>query len=65
MVLLGDAMRRAECLQKSRLMRFGAYTGWMESRLSQERWRILLGVYSRTFWCYVEAGPGGLRHRHL
>jgi len=51
-------------------MRFeDAYTGWTQSRLSQEEAADLLGVCSRTFRRYVdryeEAGLEGLRDRRL
>ena len=63
-------MRRTEWLQETRLMRFeDAYTGWTQSRLTQEEAADLLGVCSRTFRRYVdryeEAGLEGLRDRRL
>ena len=63
-------MRRAEWLQETRLMRFeDAYTGWTDSRLTQEEAADLPGVYSRTFRHHVdryeEAGLEGLRDKRL
>ena len=63
-------MSRAEWLQGAGLMRFeDAYTGWTDSRLTQEEAADLPVVCSRTFRRavdrYEEAGLEGLRDKHL
>ncbi|MFA4915687.1 MAG: helix-turn-helix domain-containing protein [Syntrophales bacterium] len=63
-------MRRTELLQEIRKMRFEeVYSGWTESRLTQEEGAQILGVCSRTFRRYVDRyedeGLNGLQDKRL
>lgn len=63
-------MRWTEMLQEIRKMRFEeVYSGWRESRLTQEEAALILGVCDRTFRRYIdryeEAGIEGLSDKRL
>lgn len=63
-------MRRTEMLQEIRKMRFEeVYSGWSESRLSQEEAALILGVCDRTFRRYIDRyedlGIAGLSDKRL
>jgi len=63
-------MRWTEMLQEIRKMRFEeVYSGWSESRLTQEEAALILGVCDRTFRRYIdryeEAGIEGLSDKRL
>jgi transposase len=63
-------MRRTEMLQEIRKMRFEeVYSGWSESRLTQEEAAQILGVSDRTFRRYInryeEKGLEGLSDKRL
>ena len=63
-------MRRTEMLPEIRKMRFEeVYTGWNESRLTQEEAARILGVCDRTFRRYIDRyeylGMDGLSDKRL
>jgi transposase len=63
-------MRRTEMLREIRKMRFEeVYTGWNESRLTQEEAARILGVCDRTFRRYIDRyeylGMDGLSDKRL
>ena len=63
-------MRWTEMRQEIRKMRFEeVYSGWRESRLTQEEASLILGVCDRTFRRYIdryeEAGIDGLSDKRL
>ena len=63
-------MRRTEMLQEIRKMRFEeVYSGWNDSRLSQEEAALILGVCDRTFRRYIDRyehfGVEGLSDKRL